>query len=77
MAYLVKLKEFSVLTAGNRADDGQRLFPRHDFFRQRLVRRFIGPIFFEGVEAQERTAFLRDVVTDRAGQHGVLGFERV
>lgn len=34
-------------------------------------------IVFAGEEAQERTALLRDLVTDRPTQHRVVGFQRI
>src|SRR5260370_11873896 len=37
----------------------------------------MGQILPAGEESQERPALLRDVVTDRAAQHGIAGLERV
>jgi hypothetical protein len=37
----------------------------------------VGEIFLAGKEAQEGTPLLRDLIADRAPQHGIARFQRV
>src|SRR5271157_350630 len=66
-----------VLSPRNRPDDQQRLGTRNDRFRQRGIRRFMRQVLLASKEAQERTPLARDVIANRAAQHGIAGLERV
>src|SRR5438309_7756521 len=58
-------------------DDEKRLRPRRHRIGEGGVRRLVGQVALAGKETQERPALLRDVVPDRAAQHGIAGLERV
>ena len=65
------------LPAGNGADDGERFFAGDDFFGQRFIRRFVGPILLAGVEAKEWPAFQCAVIADCPAQDRIFGFNGV
>ena len=65
------------LSAGDSADDQERLFALHDCFGKGCIRRLVRQIFLAGKEAQERPALLRIMIADSAAQHGILRLESV
>src|SRR5262245_12212911 len=65
------------LAAGNRSDNQKRLRARGNWGGQGSVRRIVGKVLFAGVEAQERTALFRDMIANRAAQHGIARFEGI
>jgi hypothetical protein len=65
------------LSAGDRADDQERLFARDDGFGQGCIGRFVGQILLTGEEAQESATLLGCVIADRALQHGIRCFDSV
>src|ERR1700674_151531 len=65
------------LAASNGPYDEKGLFPRCDSVGQRGIRRLKGIVLLASEEAQERAAFLGDMISDRAAQHRILGLEGV
>src|SRR5262249_28003812 len=66
-----------LLTAGRRPYDREGLGPRGDCVRRRGICPLVGQVLLAREEAQERTAFLRDVIANRAAQHWIAGLDRV
>ena len=60
------------LPTRNGANHQKRFLPGCHRFRQRIVRRIVGQIFFAGKEAQKRSPLQCDVVPDCSAQHWVL-----
>jgi transglutaminase-like putative cysteine protease len=65
------------LSAGNGSYDQKWLHPGRDCVGQLRVRRFMGEILRAGEKPQEWAALLRDVIADRAPQHGIASFQYV
>jgi hypothetical protein len=65
------------LPASHGPYDEQGLGPYRDGIGQRGIRRGVGQILLTGEESYERSAPLRDVVTERAAQHRIAGFEGI
>jgi hypothetical protein len=58
-------------------NDKERLFARYDGIWEGCVWRLVRQIFLAGEEAQKGPTLLRDVIPDRALQHGVCRFDRI
>ena len=61
----------------DRSQDDQRLLPVQYRFGKRCVRRTVGPVFPTCEEAEKRTPLERDMVPDRAAQHGETEFKGI
>jgi hypothetical protein len=61
------------LPVRNDPHDEKELHPRRDSVGQWSVWRLMGQILLAGEEPDERSAFLRDVVADRAAVHSRRG----
>ena len=75
MGYLAPLC-LQGLTSGH-AHNPKRFRPRHDRIGQRRIRRLLRQVLSAGKEPDERPALMRDVIADRAAQHGILDLQRV
>jgi hypothetical protein len=74
-----KAHRAGLATAGDGADDQQRLSSRRYRLRQWSVHRFVRPILLAHKETEKGTPLLRVVVANRASQHGIArlqGIER-
>ena len=67
----------SALAPGNGPDNDKRFLPGRDCIGQKGVRGLVGQILLAGEEAQERPTLLRDLIADRAAQHGIACLKRV
>src|SRR5271165_4167570 len=67
----------SLSSARNCADHHERFFSRSDAFGQRLVGRFVRPVFFANKETKESSALLGYVITNRTLQRRIACFQRV
>ena len=65
------------LAAGDGADDQKWLCAERHGLWQRVVRRFVRPIFAARKKAQKGPSLQRVVVADRAPQHGIASLECV
>jgi hypothetical protein len=65
------------LAAGDGAYDQEGFGAGDDRVGEGHVGRFVGKIFGAGEEAEERAAFLGDVIANGAAEHGIRGFECV
>jgi len=65
------------LAAGDGAYDQEGFGAGDDRVGEGHVGGFVGKIFGAGEEAEERAAFLGDVIANGAAEHGIRGFECV
>jgi hypothetical protein len=65
------------LASRDGADNQKRFFPRCDCLGQRGIRQFVGEIFLAGEETQEGAPLLRDLIANRAAQHGIPRLKRI
>jgi hypothetical protein len=77
MFSLVVTAALDTLAPGNGPDNDKRLLPRRYRVGQRSIRRLMGQILLAGEESQERTALLRDLLSDRPAQHRIASLKRV
>src|SRR3954464_8378647 len=66
-----------LLSAGDRSDDVEGLFPCGHRFRKRRIGRLMGEVLFAGEEADERTPLFCHMIADRAFQCGKSFFKRL
>ena len=65
------------LPASDGSDDQKGFVARCNRVGKRHIGRFVRPVFLADEVPQERSAFVRDVITDRAPQHRIAGLQRV
>ena len=67
----------ATLATGHGPHDQKRLCAHRDRVWQWGVWQFVGQILLAGKEPHERSALLRDVITDRPSQHRIAGLKCV
>ena len=75
MATAISQSEF--LSAGDCAHDHERLGAGRNLIWQQRIRRLVRNILAASKEAYERSALMRHLITYRAAEHWVLGFEGI
>jgi hypothetical protein len=63
------------LAAGDGPDDQIGLGARGDGSRERRIWQLMGEVLLAGVKPEERSPLARDMIADRAAEHGIAGFQ--